>query len=588
MNENITQINIPDDAPILVAAAWPYVNGKIHVGHLVGYFLPADIFARFNRLKGRPVLMVSGSDCYGTPIIVAAEKEGLTPQEIVDEYHSQVLDLIKLLNVEYELFTRTANPNHNKVVQDLFVDIANNGYISKKVTKQYFSEKENKFLPDRLVEGTCPHCGFAEARADQCDNCTRVIAEGDLINPISKASKTPVELRDTENYFLDLDKLQSELETYVEDKTFWREWVLAETKGWLSQGIEGRSITRDLDWGIEIPQAGIPEELKLQGAENKRFYVWFDAVIGYLSASIEWSKLHKDEDSKIPWLDWKYYWQNENARHYYFMGKDNLFFHTLWWPGILLSSDKSKEKKKNLPYMVSISQWLNLESKKFSKSYGVILYPDYVIKNYGLDALRFYLTSIFPENHDADWTWENFVSTNNNELVANLGNFIHRVLSFYKTHPELEFKNHENVGVDKFVLEEITQTFYDVGKLIEECKFADTVKRIMQLSSFGNKYFNDNEPWKNIKISERAASETLYNCLTLIDNLRILLYPILPSAIDKLTRMLGYTDLIVSEVGKNQWSYKAWNKDQELENYVEPLFQKFDEKEVLEREHKEE
>ena len=605
IHDNETKINLEPEAPILVAAAWPYVNGKIHVGHLVGYFIPADIFARFNRLKGRPVIMVSGADCYGTPITVAADKEGKTPQQIVDEYHPQVIELIKLLDVEYDLFTKTTSQNHHEVVQELFVQLANNGYISKKTTKQYFSEQDQKFLPDRYVEGTCPVCKFPEARADECDNCGTKFTEGQLIDPISKMTKAAVTLKDTEHYFLNLDKLQLQLENYVEDKNYWREWVLAETKSWFARGLEGRSITRDLDWGIPIPQDNIPAELKLENAENKKFYVWFDAVIGYLSASIEWSKIHlnKTEDNVLSykyrankeefdgcevideslqpeWLDWKYYWKNENARHYYFMGKDNLFFHTLWWPGILLGSGQNY----TLPYNVSVCQWLNLDSQRFSKSRGVVLYPDYVIKNYGLDSLRYYLTKIMPENHDTDWTWPGFVAANNNELVANVGNFFHRVLSFYKAHPELDLSQYTFFTTEAVVKEEIEETFNKVERLLEATKFSESLEEIMKLSAFGNKYFNDNEPWKAIKTDPRVAAETIYNCLTLIDNLRILLYPVLPSAMDKLTRMLGYTDKISTQVKNNQWQYSAWDHSQKLEEFIELLFTKFDEKEVLERE----
>ena len=579
-NDKQSTIELKSDTPILVAAAWPYVNGKIHVGHLVGYFIPADIFARYNRLKGRPVILVSGSDCYGTPITVEADKTGKTPQEIVDIYNPQVLELIKLLNVNYDLYTKTTTDTHKKVVQDLFICLANNGFISKSITKQYYSEQDNKFLPDRYVEGECPVCGFTEARADECDNCGTKFQEGQLKNPISKLTKAPVILKDTEHYFLDLDKLQLQLENYVEDKIFWREWVYAETQGWLKQNLTGRSITRDLDWGIEIPQEGIPENLKLENAENKKFYVWFDAVIGYLSASVEWSDLNKKTESSPVWTDWKHYWFNEDARHYYFMGKDNLFFHTLWLPGILLGAGKNHQ----LPYNVSVSQWLNLNSQRFSKSRGVILYPDYVVKNYGLDALRYYLTKVMPENHDTNWDWNEFIAANNNELVANLGNFIHRVLSFHHAHPELNLSERKFLPVDDAVHEEIVECFYNTGRLIEETRFSEALENIMKLSSFGNKYFNDNEPWKFIKVDEVSAAGTIYNCLTLIDNLRKLFHPILPSSMDVLTKMLGYTDEIITKVAQDQWNFTPWDHDQQVSSFIQPLFTKFDPEEVIARE----
>jgi len=515
---------------ILIAVAWPYVNGDIHLGHLAGYLLPADIEARFQALIGNDVLMVSGSDCFGTPIALEADKRKLSPAEVVNEHHEKNLELFKKLNLSFfnpdikGLYTKTDNPIHKKTVQDLFVKLLEQDCIYIDSSQQYYSEAENRFLPDRYVEGTCPHCGFNEARSDQCDNCGRLINQGELKNAISKLTKKPVELKSSEHYFFNWKKFEDFLKNdYLKDKDKkWRSWIFNETKRWLDQGLNARAITRDLDWGIEIPAEEIKEKnLKLiDGYEHKRIYVWFEAVIGYLSASKE--KLGEE---------WKEFWYNEEARHYYFMGKDNLVFHTLFWPAQLHGYDKNL----HLPDIQAINQFLTLNNKGFSKSRGITLDPKKIINDFGLDTVRFYLTLIMPENSDSDFTWEDFIVKTNNLLIANLGNFINRTL---KLTQKVDF----NLATDKPRNEFIDECkkALDKGKeLLENCQFKECGELILELSAFGNKKLSDTTPWKieDDKITEYNSE--MINYVFVILNLIIMLKPIIPDTTKKLEEMMG-------------------------------------------------
>ena len=346
---------------------------------------------------------------------------------------------MKELGISFDLYTKTDNPNHKKIVQDFFVKLLERGLIFKKETEQYYSPEEKRFLPDRYVEGKCPHCGFAEARSDQCENCGRVLSPGELQNPKNRTSGKPAALKPTEHYFFDWPKLQPFLEKYVAGREGWRNWVLKETEGWLKTGLKPRAITRDLDWGVEIPIERIPKELRIDNYEHKRIYVWFEAVIGYFSASLEWAELQGKQ-----WEDW---WYDKDAIHAYFMGKDNLVFHTLFWPGQLHACDE----KLHLPDLPVINQFLNLEGRKFSKSRGIIIDSKYFVETYGLDALRFYLTLIAPESADTDFTWADFVGKNNEILIGNLGNFVNRTLTLAQA---LEF---DGKNIDKKLAEKITE-----------------------------------------------------------------------------------------------------------------------------------
>lgn len=506
--------------------AWPYVNGNIHFGHLAGYLIPADIFARFQRFIGNEVLMVSGSDCFGTPVTVEADKRQTTPAEIVAEYHPQHEALWKQLGLTFNLYTKTDNPIHKETVQDLFITLLEKGYLYKDSSDQYYSETEKRFLPDRYVEGTCPHCGDTEARSDQCDNCGRVLSQGELINPISKLTKTPVIMKTTEHYFFNWPKLEEFLEKYVSQKgSEWRSWVEAETKRWLQEGLKPRAITRDLDWGVEIPADRIPKDQLIEGYEHKRIYVWFEAVIGYLSAAIKFSR-----DNNQPEY-WESFWYNEQAKHYYFMGKDNLIFHTLFWPGQL----HAYNEKLHLPDVLAVNQFLTLNNQAFSKSFGVTLDPKKILQDFDLDLIRFYLCLIMPENHDSDFTWTDFITKINNLLIANLGNFLFRTLSLAK---ETSFANSK---IDKELLVIINKALTEGKMNLENCQFKRYAENILELSSVGNKYLTDMAPWKLKKTDPEQAEQVLSNAVAITIALATLLTPVTPQTATSLCNMLGIT-----------------------------------------------
>lgn len=506
---------------IFIGVAWPYVNGDIHFGHLAGYLIPADIFARFHRFAGNDVMMVSGSDCHGTPTTIEADKRGLTPIDIVNEYHPKHVDLFRQLNLSFDLYTRTDNPTHKRVVQDMFVTFIEKDLLYKETSEQYYSETENRFLPDRYVEGACPHCGDTQARSDQCDNCGRLLAQGELINPISKLSKTPVIMKATEHYFFDWTKLESFLREYVAERgETWRPWVYKESVKWLDTGLKGRAVTRDLDWGVEIPADRIPADKLIAGHEHKRLYVWFEAVIGYLSASI---KLGEDEDR-----DWKSFWYNDQAKHYYFAGKDNLVFHSLFWPGQLHSYDKGL----HLPDVPAINQFLTLNNEGFSKSFGVTLDPRKIVADFGLDIVRFYLCLIMPENSDSDFTWDDFIVKTNNLVIANLGNFLFRSL---KLTQNLDLTQ---ANIDEEVRTAVTSALQEASELVANCNFKRYAERTLELSAFGNKYLSDTTPWA-IKDNPVRRTEILAGALAIAIALNALLKPITPETADKLTAMFG-------------------------------------------------
>ncbi len=546
---------------IFIGVAWPYVNGDLHIGHYAGYLLPADISARYHRLVGREVLMVSGSDCFGTPITIEADKSGKSPKEIVEEYHKKDVELIKLLGLSYDLYTKTDTENHKKISQDFFLSLLRGGYIFKDVSNQYYSDTEKRSLPDRYVEGTCPNCKFEGARSDQCENCGAVLEQGELLNPLSRNTKTSVSLRETEHYFLDWPKLSPFLEKYISKTTGWRDWVLSETKGWVKTGLKPRPITRDLDWGVELPISEIPEDQRIKDIENKRIYVWFEAVIGYLSASIEWAEINNS--------DWKPYWYNEDSYHYYFMGKDNLIFHCLFWPGQIHGYDQNL----HLPDMPAINQFLNLENHKFSKSRGVIVDTKDIVEKFGNDTTRFYLCLIMPENSDSNFSWNDFSEKVNNVLIGNLGNFINRVLTLSK---EIDFTKFLVSDVLPEFSEAILHAFSNSYDHLDACRFKDYLNESLRLSEFGNIFMSKREPWKLSKSDKQQFETVMFNLVLVVHSLNYLITPLLPQTSNKLSRCLG-----ISEV--NKWPSKGEllvnliNSVQKTKvGAVSPLFEKIE------------
>jgi methionyl-tRNA synthetase len=516
---------------ILVCVAWPYANGDLHVGHLAGAYLPADIFARYHRLAGNDVLMVSGSDSHGTPITVRAEKEGVTPRELFERYHARFLDTQQRIGISYDLFTHTDTENHYRVAQDIFLRLLERGYLYRQTQVQLYSETSGVFLPDRYVEGTCPHCGYPEARGDQCDNCGRLLDPLDLINPRSKIDGSIPVPRETEHFFLDLPALQDRIAAYLnEDKEHWRPNVLTFSRNYVAAGLQGRPITRDIEWGIPVP---------LPGYEGKRLYVWFEAVIGYLSASIEWARNQGRPDA------WKEWWYDPAARTVYFIGKDNIPFHTIIWPAQLIGIERLYEddpaRRLNLPYDVPANEFMNLGTGKFSKSRGLVIELPVYLDHFAPDPLRYYIASVMPETRDTDFLWEDFVRRNNDELLATWGNLCHRVLTFAYRHfegrvPVPGLMDRTDVGL----LARIDVAFGPIGRMLAGCQFRAALSETMALAREVNKYLEEKSPWFQIKEDRTAAGTTIYVALRAIDSLKILFAPFIPFSSEALHQYLGY------------------------------------------------
>lgn len=551
---------------ILVAAAWPYVNGDIHIGHLAGYFIPADIFTRYSRLKGIDTVFVSGSDCHGTPITVEADKRGISAKELVNEYIPKVHEIINQYGISYSLFTSTITENHKKVTQDVFLNLFKNGYILKKKSLQYFSDTDNKFLPDRYVEGECPHCHSQGQRSDQCENCGRSLGFGELINPYSKLTKAPVTLKETEHYFINYPKLENQIKEYVlNHEGTWKDWVFKETIGFINEGLQERAITRDLDWGVEIPINDLPQEERIEFADTKRFYVWFDAVIGYLSATIEYCNSNG--------LDYRDYWNNKDAKHYYFMGQDNLTFHTIFWPGQLIGQNLDY----NLPYFPSIVKFLNANGQKLSKSRGNIIDAKKVADHFGADLIRFYITSILPENKEGNWDWNDFRNSVNSELGGNIGNFIHRVLTFYKNKLNADKFDFE---IDSELKNKIELAFTNVSEFLENGQFISALNEVKKLSTAGNQYFDYNKPWEKLKTDIPEAQRIIFNCIQLVNALRILINPFIPAASNKLSENLGLS-ILESEIGNDQFKFTKLSLDGiTVVEQLQPLFKKIEDEHI--------
>jgi len=546
---------------ILVAVAWPYSNADIHVGNLTGSYLPADIFARYHRLKGNKVLMVSGSDAHGTPITVKADAEGLPPEEVYQRYHARFLELFQKLGLTYDLFTSTHTQNHAKVSQSIFLALKENGYLYTEEQKQWYSATLKKFLPDRYVEGTCYICGYENARGDQCDNCGNVLDSAQLINPRAKADGSTPELRPTTHYFIDLAKLQPQVVKFLESRTdYWRPNVVKRSLGWIkAEGLRGRPITRDLDWGIPVPE---------KGWGDKRLYVWFEAVIGYLSAPIEWSAI---SGQPAAWHDW---WTNAEARSYYFIGKDNIDFHAIMWPAQLAGVgaefvkifEGKPGKPLNLPFDVPANEFLNMEDRKISGSRNWAVWGLDFLERYDPDPLRYYLTVNMPETSDSNWDWDDFVRRNNNELVATWGNLANRVLTFaYRNwdgkvpepRPSLRGGEADEAipttvesrlrPADIELLRTVESGFDSVGELLESVKLRAALGEAIRLAGEVNKYLDEQAPWSALKTDKAAAGTTIYTALKAIDSLKILLAPFLPHTAEVLHQTLGYTEPLFGE-----------------------------------------
>ena len=518
---------------ILVAVAWPYASAEIHQGNVTGSYLPADIFARYHRLKGNNVLMVSGSDSHGTPVTVKADAESKTPIEVFDYYHNRFLELFQALGLSYDLFTHTDTENHHRVSQDLFLALLENGYLYPRVTAQMYSPTADMFLPDRYVEGTCPNCGYTQARGDQCDNCNTLFeSASELIDPHSKNDDSALELRDTEHYFLDLKKLADEgLADWIADgKEHWRPQVINFARNLvLKEGLRGRAVTRDLNWGIAVP---------VKGWEGKVLYVWFEAVIGYLSASIEWAHIQGRPEA------WKEWWYGDKTRTYYFIGKDNIPFHAIFWPAELMGAGRLYESGDgnglNLPYDVPANEFMNMEGRKISGSQNWGVWMLEALQRHDPDPMRYYLTAKMPETRDSDWTWEGYVERNNSELVANWGNLVNRVLNMTQRYFDGQVPHPGTLTAqDEALLAGVQVAFTTVGELYDACKFKAALQETLALSTKVNQYLEESSPWQTIKTDRDAAGRSLYTAIQAINGLKVLLAPVLPFTSQALHEMLG-------------------------------------------------
>ncbi len=520
---------------ILVCVAWPYANGSIHLGHVAGAYLPADIFARYHRIKGNNVLMVSGSDAHGTPVTITAENEGISPEAVAKKYQNEFLHDWKGLGINWDLFTTTHTQNHFDVTQDIFSKLHEKGFIYKDTMWQPFCEEHNRFLADRYVEGICPNCNSNGARGDQCDECGNTLDPKDLIDIKHKDCESTPIFKDTEHFFLKLSTFEDDLINWVTEKSHWKPNVKNFTLGFLEGGLKNRAITRDMTWGIPIP---------LDGYEDKRIYVWFEAVIGYLSASIEWASQTNNPDQ------WKDYWK-EDSKSYYFMGKDNIPFHTVIWPAMLLGYGGL-----NLPYAVPANEYVNMEERKISTSRNwVVNLKDY-LERYDPDPLRFSLASIMPETSDSNFSWSEYVRRNNDELVATFGNLVHRVLSMttrYFDGVVPQPKDKDNLDIS--LTEKANKTLLLVATELENCRFRRALEHSMSLAQEANKYLDDKAPWKASKTDLESAGNSLYHCLNVINCLKTTFSPFLPFSAEKLHSMLGFE----GSSSDNGWN---WNPDE--------------------------
>jgi methionyl-tRNA synthetase len=520
---------------VLAAVAWPYANGPRHIGHVSGFGVPSDVFSRYMRMAGHDVLMISGTDEYGTATQVQADAEGVSPRELVDRYNRVIIEDLRGLGLSYDLFTRTTTGNHTIVVQELFTTLYRNGYIIAKTTLGAISPSTGRTLPDRYIEGTCPICGYDSARGDQCDNCGNQLDPVDLINPRSRINGETPKFVETEHFFLDLPAFADALAKWLDSRDGWRPNVLRFARN-LVDDLQPRSVTRDLDWGVPIPLDGWRDR------DDKRIYVWFDAVIGYLSASIEWARRSGDPQA------WRRWWNDPEARSYYFMGKDNIVFHSLIWPSILLGysgeGDKDGEPGAydtlQLPTEVVSSEFLTMEGRKFSSSRRVVIYVNDFLSRYDADALRYYIAVAGPESQDTDFTWAEFLRRNNDELVAGWGNLVNRSISMAAKNFGAIPPAGALTDTDRALLDATRAAFPVVGGLIERHRQKAAIGEAMRVVAEANKYFSESAPWK-LKDDPGRQGTVLHVALQAVSDCNTLLTPFLPHSAQRIHELLGGT-----------------------------------------------
>ncbi|NPV13464.1 methionine--tRNA ligase [candidate division WOR-3 bacterium] len=540
---------------ILVTSALPYANGEIHFGHLAGAYLPADIYVKYHRLKGSDIVFICGSDEHGVPITIAAQQAGISPRELVDRYHPSIKKSFQEFGIEFDNYSRTSLPIHYETAQDFFLKVYRNGFIAPKTTKQLYCPRCRMFLADRYVEGVCPACGTAGARGDQCEACGKWLEPFELVEPKCKTCGATPEVKETTHWFFALSKIEDRLKAWLETKQHWKPNVKRFCEGWFKRGLQDRPITRDLSWGVPVP---LPE------AKNKVMYVWFDAPIGYISSTKEWAKNTGKPDK------WQEYWLDPKTKLVHFIGKDNIVFHAIVWPAMLMAHGDYV-----LPAEIPANEFLNLEGAKLSTSRNwAIWLPDY-LKRYQADPLRYSLAVNLPENRDVDFTWADFLARNNNELADVFGNFVNRVAVFIKKNyggrvpsaPVIDEPAEE-------VLTALSKATQEIGQLIESFQIKDATRLLMTLPALGNRYFDHETPWRTFKENRARCDRTINVCTRLVSALEILTFPFMPETSRKIGRMLS--------LGKRSWNDAANPAlPGELTGPVEILFEKLDEAIVI-------
>ena len=524
-----------------ITAALPYTNGPIHIGHLAGVYIPADIYARFLRIKGNDVAFICGSDEHGVPITLKAKKENSTPQKIVDRYHKIIKDSFDEFGISFDNYSRTSNMIHHKVASDFFMRLNDKNCFEEKETDQYYDSKENQFLADRFIIGTCPKCGHSEAYGDQCEKCGASLNPSDLINPRSAISGNKPDLKKTKHWYLKLDQFQDFLSDWIltKNKDSWKSNVIGQCKSWLDEGLKPRAVTRDLDWGVPVP---------ISNAKGKVLYVWFDAPVGYISSTIEWAEKNK--------INWEKFWKDSKTELVHFIGKDNIVFHCIIFPSMLQAHGEYI-----LPKNVPANEFLNLEGSKIStsKNWAVWL-PEY-LKDFPnqQDVLRYVLTINAPENKDNDFTWSDFQLRNNSELVAILGNFINRVTVLTKKYYDYKIPKVENIQDSDFnLLNDIKLNIIEIEKLIMNFKFREACFEFMKIARLGNKYLADQEPWKLIKSDPLRVKTIMFVALQISAIISIVSEPFVPNTSKKIKRILNHENHDIL------WSWDQLNKQKFL------------------------
>jgi len=523
-----------------VTSALPYANGELHFGHLAGAYLPADIFVKYHRLKGSDVVYICGSDEHGVPITIAAQQACVSPQEIIDQYHPSIKRSFEEFGMEFDNYSRTSLPIHHKTAQEFFLNVYRKGLLQPKTTRQLYCPKDRMFLADRYVEGTCPNCKSEEARGDQCEACGRWIEPFDLVNPRCKTCGTTPEIRETTHWFFALSKYQERLKEWVASKPDMKPNVKRFCEGWFERGLQDRAVTRDLTWGVKVP---LPE------GQEKVMYVWFDAPIGYISSTKEWAERIGRPDR------WKDYWHDPDTKLVHFIGKDNIVFHAIVWPAMLMAHEGLV-----LPKDIPANEFLNLEGAKLSTSRNwAVWLPDY-LKQFPADPLRYALAVNLPENRDVDFTWRDFHARNNNELADVLGNFVNRVAVFIKKNyggrvPEACPDDEQSLEV----LAAIAEAPGKLGRMIEAYEMKDAAREVMTLPALGNRYFDYEAPWKTFKSDRAKCDRTMNVCMRLVSSLEVLLYPFLPFTSRKMAKLLWGHDRVQSPESRIQRPERRWD-----------------------------